>query len=153
MPTCSATLSIHFTVTGPETHHPLCLNALVTLQGAAQKSVRGGFPCGSAGKESACNAGDLGSIPGMGRSPGEGKLPTPVFWPGEYVWEKIPQDTTKMWYRQMNNKCGKKRKPSQSFPNPVIGSPWSPLVPTSPPPSFAQASLIARCPVLSKWRL
>jgi len=32
-----------------------------------------GFPCGSAGKESTCNAGDLGSIPGLGRSLGEGK--------------------------------------------------------------------------------
>ena len=32
-----------------------------------------GLPCGSAGKESACNAGNLGSIPGLGRSPGEGK--------------------------------------------------------------------------------
>ena len=31
-----------------------------------------GFPGGSAGKESVCNAGDLGSIPGLGRSPGEG---------------------------------------------------------------------------------
>ena len=31
------------------------------------------FPSGSAGKESACNVGDLGSIPGLGRSPGEGK--------------------------------------------------------------------------------
>ena len=31
------------------------------------------LPCGSAGKESACNAGDLGSIPRLGRSPGEGK--------------------------------------------------------------------------------
>ena len=30
-----------------------------------------GFPCGSAGKETACNAGDLGSIPELGRSPGE----------------------------------------------------------------------------------
>ena len=30
------------------------------------------FPGGSAGKESACNEGDLGSIPGLGRSPGEG---------------------------------------------------------------------------------
>ena len=29
------------------------------------------FPGGSAGKESACNAGDLGLIPGLGRSPGE----------------------------------------------------------------------------------
>ena len=33
-----------------------------------------GFPDSSAGKESACNAGDLGSIPGLGRSPGEGKV-------------------------------------------------------------------------------
>ena len=31
-----------------------------------------GFLGGSAGKESACSAGDLGSIPGWGRSPGEG---------------------------------------------------------------------------------
>ena len=32
-----------------------------------------GFPYASAGKESACNVGDLGSIPELGRSPGEGK--------------------------------------------------------------------------------
>ena len=31
------------------------------------------FPCGSAGKEFVCNTGDLGSIPGWGRSTGEGK--------------------------------------------------------------------------------
>ena len=31
-----------------------------------------GFPGSSAGKELACNAGDLGSIPGLGRPPGEG---------------------------------------------------------------------------------
>ena len=49
------------------------------------------FSCGSAGKESACNGGDLGSIPGSGRSPGEGKIPwrkerlySPVFCPGEF---------------------------------------------------------------------
>ena len=30
-----------------------------------------GFPCSSVGKESACSAGDPGSIPGLGRSPGE----------------------------------------------------------------------------------
>ena len=40
-----------------------------------------GFPGGSAGKES-CNAGDLGSILGLGRSPGEGKgYPLQFFWP------------------------------------------------------------------------
>ena len=32
----------------------------------------GGFPCISDSKESACSAGDPGSIPGLGRSPGEG---------------------------------------------------------------------------------
>ena len=32
-----------------------------------------GFPGGSDGEESACNAGDLGLVPGSGRSPGEGK--------------------------------------------------------------------------------
>ena len=37
------------------------------------KCGKAGFPCGSAGKESAHSAGDLGSIPGVGRSPGEGK--------------------------------------------------------------------------------
>ena len=31
-----------------------------------------GFPGGSVGRESACNAGDTGSVPGLGRSPGEG---------------------------------------------------------------------------------
>ena len=38
-----------------------------------------GFPDSSAGKESACNAGDPGLIPGLGRSPGKGMLPTPIF--------------------------------------------------------------------------
>ena len=39
-----------------------------------------GFPSGSAGKESACNAGDPGSIPGLGRSP-EG-----IGFPLQYSW-------------------------------------------------------------------
>ena len=43
-----------------------------------------GFPGGSDGKEFACNKEDLGLIPGLGRSPGEGYgNPTPVFSPGE----------------------------------------------------------------------
>ena len=46
---------------------------------------RWGFPCGSVGKESACNVGDLGLIPGLGLCPGEWDLKnTPVFWPGEF---------------------------------------------------------------------
>ena len=42
-------------------------------KGQATHPVSLGFPGGSAGKESTCNMGDLGSIPGLGRSPGEGK--------------------------------------------------------------------------------
>ena len=58
------------------------------------------FPCGSAGKESACNVGDLGSILGLGRSPGEGeRLLSPVFWPGEFhglysPWSRKESDKT-----------------------------------------------------------
>ena len=40
-----------------------------------------GFPCGLAGKESTCNAGDLGLFPGLGRSPGEEKG-YPLQYPG-----------------------------------------------------------------------
>ena len=40
-----------------------------------------GFPGGSAGKESACNEEDLDSIPGLGRSPGEGNS-YPLHCPG-----------------------------------------------------------------------
>ena len=44
-----------------------------------------GFSSSSAGKESACNVGDLGLIPGLGRFPWRReRLPTPVFWPGEF---------------------------------------------------------------------
>ena len=43
------------------------------------------FPYASADKESTCNAGDLGSIPGLGRSPAvRERLPTLVLWPGEF---------------------------------------------------------------------
>ena len=43
------------------------------VKGQATQCIILGFPCGSAGKESVHNVGDLGSIPGLGRSPGEGK--------------------------------------------------------------------------------
>ena len=45
-----------------------------------------GFPGGSdSGKEWACSAGDLGSMPGLGRFPWRReRLPTPVFLPGEF---------------------------------------------------------------------
>ena len=54
------------------------------------------LPGGSAGKESAFNARDLGLIPGLGRSLGEGKGYTPVFWP-ENSMDYIVHGVTKSW--------------------------------------------------------
>ena len=96
-----------------------------------------GFPDSSVGKESACNARDPGSIPGSGRSPGEGigypvqyswaslvaqlvriclqcgrpgfkpwvgkipwrreRLPTPVFWSGEFWSDYAVHGAAKSW--------------------------------------------------------
>ena len=54
------------------------------------------FPCGSAGKESSCNMGDLGLIPGLGRIPWRReRLPTSVFWPGEFHGLHSPQGCKK----------------------------------------------------------
>ena len=48
-----------------------CSLALLTFE--AKQALSWGFPCGSASKESPCNVGDLGLIPRLGRSAGEGK--------------------------------------------------------------------------------
>ena len=59
-----------------------------------------GFPGGSAGKESACNVGDLGSSLWVGTIPWRReRLSTPVFWPGEFhelygSWSYKESDTT-----------------------------------------------------------
>ena len=56
-----------------------------------------GFPGGSVGKEAACNAGDLSSIPGLGRSPGEGKG-YPLQYSGlEYSMDSIVLGVAKSW--------------------------------------------------------
>ena len=49
-----------------------------------------GFPGGSAGKESACDTGDLGSIPGLGRSPGEGMATHSNILAWRIPWTKEP---------------------------------------------------------------
>ena len=49
-----------------------------------------GFPGNSAGKESACNAGDPGSIPGSGRSPGEW-----MGYPLQYSWASLVTQSVK----------------------------------------------------------
>ena len=48
-----------------------------------------GFPYGSTGKDSTCNVGDLGSIPGLGTSPGEGES-----YPLQYSGQENSRDCT-----------------------------------------------------------
>ena len=50
-----------------------------------------GFPDSSAGKDSACNVGDLGLIPGLGRSPGEG-----IGYPLQYSWASLVAQLVKI---------------------------------------------------------
>ena len=61
-----------------------------------------GFPGGSDGEESACNAGDLGSIPGSGRFPGEGNgYPFQYSWLENSIdrgaWQATVHGVTKSW--------------------------------------------------------
>ena len=49
-----------------------------------------GFPDNSVGKESTCNAGDPGSIPGLGRSTGEG-----IGYPLQYLWASLGAQVAK----------------------------------------------------------
>ena len=62
-----------------------------------------GLPGSSAGKESACNGGDPSSIPGLGRSPGEG-----IGYPLQYSWAsmvaqmvKNPLGMQETWIRSL----------------------------------------------------
>ena len=59
--------------------------------------ARRAFPGGSAGKESACNVADLGSIPRLGRSPGEGEGYSLQFSGLENSMEYIVHGVTKSW--------------------------------------------------------
>ena len=61
-----------------------------------------GFPCGSAGKESACNVGDVGSIPGLGRSPGEGKGYLLQYYGLENTMDRIVHGVAKSWTQLSN---------------------------------------------------
>ena len=84
---------------------PLCPPHLVTVRCSSGDRVRGNaawrccasenewYPCfcdSSVGEESACNAGDPGSIPGSGRSPGEG-----LGYPLKYSWASLVAQTVR----------------------------------------------------------
>ena len=76
-----------YTYTHTHTHTHIYINIHTYL----------GFPGGSEGKESTCNAGETGSIPGSGRFPWRREcLPTPVFLPGEFHGQKEPSGLQSM---------------------------------------------------------
>ena len=64
-----------------------------------------GFPCGSAGKESTCNVGDLSSVPGLWRSPKQGKGNPLQFSGLEKSMEGIVQGAAKSQTRLSNSHC------------------------------------------------
>ena len=67
-----------------------CMEVIaIKLRRRLEEGLVLGFPGGSDGPESACNAGDQGSIPGLGKIPWRREwLPTPVFLPGEFHGER-----------------------------------------------------------------
>ena len=102
----------------PRISHPSIHTAPVRSNPIYRRSLRGidpispgpkGFPSGSDSKESACNAGDLGSVPGSGRSPGE-RNGNPL----QYSCLKNPMDRGAWWatvygvaksWTQLSYKC------------------------------------------------
>ena len=78
-----------------------------------------GFPHSSVGKESACNAADLGSIPGSGRSPGEG-----IGYPLQYSWASLEAQLVKnlpeMWEALVQSSVGKIPRRRERLPTPVF---------------------------------
>ena len=73
----------------------------------------------SVGKESACNAGDSSSIPGSGRSPGEG-----IGYPLQYSWASLVAQLVKnlpvMWETWFNPWIGKIPSRRERLPTPVF---------------------------------
>ena len=63
-----------------------------------------GFPGGSTSKESACNAGDLGYIPVLGRSPGKGKG-YPLQYPGPGEFHGVAKSQTRLNDFQFHFNC------------------------------------------------
>ena len=73
---------------------PVAKTSCFQYRGNGFDPQSGNYPCGSAGKESTCNTGDLGSTPGLGRSPGEGNG-----YPLQYSGLENSKGVAKSWTR------------------------------------------------------
>ena len=86
-----------------------------------------GFLCGSAGKESICNAGDSSSVPGLGSSPGEG-----IDYPLQYSWASLVAQMVKNLptnVRDLDSIPGLGKSPGGGNGNPLqyscLENPWT----------------------------
>ena len=78
-----------------------------------------GFPGSSVGKESSCNAGDPGSILGLGRSPGEG-----IGYKLQYAWTSLVAQTVKNLPKMWDSIPGLGRCPGGGHGNPAGVLAW-----------------------------
>ena len=142
-PTMSGPDLCTFISTQPLTSSPSLLprkdNSLIRT---SQSLEKGGFPGGPDSKESVCNAGDLSSIPGLGRPPqGREWLLTPVFLPGEShgqrslvgysPWGRRELDMTEWLTLSLSGEggylfdcliCHRKPQPTQRSKDPLVPS-------------------------------
>ena len=96
-----------------------------------------GFPGGSSGKESACNAGAPGSILGSGRSPWRrDRLTTPIILPGESPWTEEPGGLQSKGLQRVGHDWATKRSTSYK-----VGFPVDPAV-KNPPANAGDAGSI-----------
>ena len=97
------------------------------------------FPCGSAGKEPACNVGDLGSIPGLGRSPGEGNGYLRQYSGLENLMDCIVHRVANSWTQlndfHFHDHRGGKGQPSCSWGSSLIHPMCHPVWPPHFPPA------------------
>ena len=102
-----------------------------------------GFPCGSAGKKSTCNAGDLGSIPGSGRSSGGGHGN-----PRQYSWlENAHGQRSLAGYSPRGRKrVGHTERPNNKPQRSEIPKPPSR---TTPPPRWQPQTVLSVGPFVS----
>ena len=86
------------------------------------------FPGGSDGKHTTCNAGDLGSIPGSGRSPGEGRwASTLVFFPGEFHGQRSLAGCSPWGRKDDSNSSNDYENWIWELPSPDCTKVWQPL--------------------------
>ena len=101
-----------------------------------------GFPGSSEGKESTCNVGDLGLIPGLGRSPGEGKG-----YPLQYnPWGQKESDTTEQLLLSLFM-CRCEERSMKNIPTELSDDPATPL------PGIYPVKVVQSCSTLQPYGL